>query len=114
MEKIITKRLGIPGMMISGSKSGYHRNYPDNFVIFNANVCTKEDGKIWWGDIDITLSKEKLIEIAIEINKDIYILYEQDGRFENEDKPIIDRYAVKFNLNGTYEISERLKDIYKL
>jgi len=114
MKELTIKKLGPIGAMICGSKSGYHRMYPNNFTIFNANVCTKEDGKIWYGDIDITLSKDKLHELAIEINKDIYVLYESDARFENENNPIFDRYTVVFKANGTYEINEQLQKYYKL
>lgn len=58
--------------------------YPDHEVYFNGNISTIEDGKIWWGDIDMTEDRETLGEIARELGKDLYILREMDGRFENE------------------------------
>lgn len=79
---------GLPmGRMISASKSGYRRNNPDNDVIFNANIFTKSDGKIWYGDLDITESCRTLQLVAEEIEEPLYILYESDGRFDNEDIP---------------------------
>ena len=72
------------GRMISYSKSGYRQKYPDNEVYFNANIFTLEEGKIWYGDLDLTLDESNLTQIANELNVDIYILSEMDGRFENE------------------------------
>jgi hypothetical protein len=72
------------GRMISGSKSFYREMNPDNVVYFNANIFTLEEGKIWYGDIDFTKDKNILTEISKEINRDLYILRELDGRFGNE------------------------------
>lgn len=94
-----------------GSKSGYSRAYPANVVVFNSNVCTK-DGKIWYGDIDITLEEETLKTLAKMIKEPIYVLYEMDGRFENEENPLIEKavYSVtpdeEFKI---YEYAERCK-----
>jgi len=71
------------GRMISGSKSGYVNKHPKNQVIFNANVFNAE-GKIWYGDLDLTLDNDKLQDVANELNFDLYVLREYDGRFENE------------------------------
>ena len=108
-----TELLGYPGRMISGSKSGYRERYPSNLVIFNANVCVNGE-KVWFGDIDVTLSKDDLIELSISLKEDVYILYEMDGRFENEENPKIDRYVVKFNPDGTYELGKYIKNYYSL
>ena len=70
--------------MVSGSKSFYRTQFPKNEVYFNCNIYTAEDGKLWWGDIDYTLDRGKLVSIATEFNKVLYILSEMDGRFENE------------------------------
>ena len=72
------------GRMISGSKSGYHSQHQANLVVFNGNIIIEKHGKIWFGDIDITLEREKLQAIANELNRDLYILREHDARFENE------------------------------
>jgi hypothetical protein len=72
------------GRMISGSKSSYRNRHPDNLVVFNANIVTKSRGKIWHGDLDITIDYEKLKEVAEKIKEDMYILYETDARFEKE------------------------------
>lgn len=80
--------LGFPGRMISGSKSGYRMRFPDNRPVFNANVCV-ESGKIWYGDLDLTLDGDKLQGLANELGERVYVLYEMDARFENEERPLL-------------------------
>jgi hypothetical protein len=75
------------GRMISGSKSGYLRNNPNNKVVFNANIFTEEKGKIWWGDLDLTLELDTLKKVAAELKTRLIVLREFDGRFGNEDRP---------------------------
>ena len=74
----------IPGRMIGGSKSAYRSKYPDNEVYFNANIFVLGEGKIWYGDIDITRDTDQLKSIATSIGKTLYIVSELNGRFENE------------------------------
>ena len=72
--------------------------FPDNEVYFNANIFVLGEGKIWYGDIDVTKEKEQLENVAREIGKDLYILREMDGRFGNEelkDSEIITRAICK-------------------
>ena len=72
------------GRMVGGSKSGYRHSHPDNVVVFNANIIIAKQDKVWYGDIDITLERDKLQAIADELHRDLYILREHDARFENE------------------------------
>lgn len=111
MEEILIKHLGYYGAMISGSKSGYMTRNPKNLAIFNANVCVGLE-KVWWGDIDITLSKDNLINLAKELNDVVFVLYEMDGRFENEDEPLINNYVIKFLPDGTFKINEKFEKYY--
>ena len=78
--------LGHCARLVSGSKSLYRSNHPDHVVIFNANVFTKEDGKIWYGDIDLTLDEQRLKRLGYELEKEVFLLQEMEGRFENEEK----------------------------
>lgn len=80
--------------MISGSKSTYRRLNPDNVVMFNANIFTEEDDKIWFGDLDITLDSDKLKSISKEIGKKLYVLNEHLGRWS----------STKIDLMGAYFI----------
>lgn len=75
------------GRLISWSKSGYKERHPDNKVIFNANIFTEKYGKVWYGDIDFTIDKQILQKVANKLKMNLYILYEYDGRFENENIP---------------------------
>lgn len=106
LEKIEAE-LGFRGIIIAGSKSGYRNRYPDNFPIFNSNLCT-ESGKVWYGDIDVTNSKDLLCKIAKDSNTDLYLLYEMDARFENEKSPILTKAAFTFHKDGTFSIREDL------
>ena len=87
--------LGPIGRLISGSKSSYCLAHPDNLVLFNANICT-DNGKVWFGDLDITKDADKLKEAAEALNCRLYVLYEGDARFSNEDKPLLEKAVVTF------------------
>jgi len=76
------------GRMIASSKSTYCKENQDNLVIFNANVLTKTHGKIWHGDLDITIDFDKLKTIADILEEDLYILMEGDARFGYENQSL--------------------------
>lgn len=78
------------GRMIGGSKSGYMAKHPHHIVVFNANICTKSQGKIWYGDLDLSLDGMWLVDYRKQVGEDLFILYEMDARFENETKPKFD------------------------
>ena len=121
LRELLNKKIGHEGKMISGSKSGYSNRNPDNLPVFNANICTIENTpvKVWHGDIDVTVSRNMLREIAIETNMDIFVLREMDARFSNEEKPLLDRFVYCAKADGTeslgtfeteyYELGETLK-----
>ena len=113
LNSMVTEKLGYAGRLISGSKSGYRDRYPDNFAIFNANLCIDE-GKVWWGDIDVKKSKEGLQEIADKFGKKLYVLYEMDGRFDNEDNPQLNRAAVVFVPGKEPQLKEEISKYYTL
>lgn len=72
------------GRMICESKSMYRDVYPDNIVVFNANIVTVTNGKVWFGDLDLTRDAEALRTVSKNIGEPLFILREMDGRFENE------------------------------
>lgn len=108
LKEATSQILGISGRMISYSKSGYRDRNPNNLVIFNANVCTKKEGKIWYGDLDITIDQKKLSQLAKEIGQDLHVLYEMDGRFENEESPKIEESVLTFSPDGSWKLGKRL------
>ena len=76
------------GRMIGSSKTGYKNEHPDDLIIFNANVLMPGHGKVWYGDLNLTEDYLVLREIAQNLNTELYVLRESDGRFGEEDKPI--------------------------
>lgn len=69
--------------MVGGSKTLYMREHPTHEVVFNSNIFSTS-GKIWWGDLDLTIDSEKLQAVCDELKVSLFVLYEMDGRFENE------------------------------
>ena len=74
--------------MIGGSKTGYSIQRPNNLIIFNANVLMSGYGKVWHGDLNLTEDYLVLKEIAKSLNTTLYVLWESDGRFGDENKPL--------------------------
>jgi hypothetical protein len=58
----ISRWLGEPGRMVGYSKTLYMDAHSDHAVVFNANVCFN-DGKVWWGDLDLTESEVDLARL---------------------------------------------------
>jgi hypothetical protein len=101
MEEIFYKE-GLPkARLIGHSKSQYREDHPDNDVMFNANIFVLGDGKVWYGDLDLTLDDNALKRVASELGKDLFILSEYAGRFENE--KLSDPEIIK---NSKYKISK--------
>ena len=90
------------GRMIGGSKSGYRNMHPDDLIIFNANVLMPGYGKVWYGDLNLTEDYLVLKEIAQNLNTELYVLREMDGRFGEEDKSL-DELIKKSVWNTTEE-----------
>ena len=82
--------------MIASSKSMYISERPNNQAVFNANVAT-DQGKIWWGDLELADDYEKLQQVANDLNCNLYILHAADYRFGKENRPFseVEKLAVK-------------------
>lgn len=76
------------GRVICAHKSTYCKEHEGELIIFNANIITKKLGKIWYGDLNITLDFDKLKSVADSMQEDLYILMEGDARFGYENRPI--------------------------
>ncbi len=87
IEDATLKRMGMWGIMLSGSKLAYSQQHPDHEVYYNANLFVEGYGKLWFGDVDLTRDADKLQALADEIGACVYILYEHDGRFDTENRP---------------------------
>lgn len=93
------------GRMIGGSKTGYMERNPNNEVVFNANIIIPSKGKVWHGDLDVTLDRENLQKVAKALEEDLYILGEHDARWGREDDPVNvlmskARYVIKYEEDG--------------
>jgi hypothetical protein len=99
------RTLGHPGQMIGGSKSRYCQAYPDRKPVFNANVCTKENGKIWYGDLDLAVEddRQNLRTLAALMQTKVYVLSEYDARFKTADQPDFSSPRAVIHLDGTID-----------
>jgi hypothetical protein len=98
--KILEITVGLPGRMMTGSKSGYCKTYPENVALFNANLIVPEgDGfsKIWHGDLDLTFDGEKILKLSEKIKLPIYVLREMDARFDTEEEPRIEKHIASYD-----------------
>ena len=96
-----------PGRMIAPSKSDYRLAYPTNVVVFNANVCTRGRGKIWHGDLDLTLDGAELSRLAVDLNEDVLVLRERDARFEHEHDPLFEQAVGRYTPDGQVMINDQ-------
>lgn len=116
MKETIVEILGWEGRMISGSKSGYMRIYPDNMVAFNANLILmgpgSDNSKIWYGDLDVTRDIDKLKQLAIALGESIIVLREMDARFENKTVPRVDNFLIRIEKDGSYSLGKMEKEYF--
>ena len=73
----IVKHLG-PDNTYYGDKKIYRNTNPDHLVVFNASIVIKNVGKIWSGDIDLTLFEENLLRASYAIRQKLYVIPQQN------------------------------------
>jgi hypothetical protein len=71
-----------------GSKLEYSNNHVDDLVVFNANILMPNIGKVLYADVNLTEDYLILQQIAQSLNTTLYVLWEMDARFGNENKPM--------------------------
>lgn len=87
------ENFGVSGRMINGSK----QSPKGHECVWNANICTKRFGKIWFGDIDLTTDKKKLTLFSEFAGEEIFVLRESDARFKNESTPKFENAVAVFS-----------------
>jgi hypothetical protein len=87
-QNILTEAKFTLGRMLCYSKSAYYHRHPDHVVLFNANIYTEDEGKVWYGDLDLTIDGDRLAMVATEAQQTLYVLREMDGRFGKEIRSI--------------------------
>lgn len=68
--------------------SPYKEAPKGHLAIWNANIVTWTHKKVWYGDLDLTKEGTELKKVATQIKEPLYILYEMDARFGEENRPI--------------------------
>ena len=107
--------LGHVGPMISPSKSGYREKNPDNIAVFNAQVCVEKGGSvevIWNGDLDVTLSRQKLRTLAADLGTNVYVMQESEG-FNSRGKINLANFVYRVTPFGK-DMLGKLYESYKL
>jgi hypothetical protein len=82
--------------LITGSKGRYRHNHPLHIAVFNANICQEVDGvevDLHKTDIDITLSLDKLKEIANKIGT-VWVCFENHTAI---DRAVVVVHPKQFN-----------------
>ena len=74
--------------ILAGEKWAYSSEHEDDLIIYNANVLMEDIGKVWYGDLNLTEDYVILKSIAESLDTTLYVLWEMDGRFGEEKKPI--------------------------
>ena len=106
-EAVILGTLGPVERLLSLSKGGYLEEHPGHAAVFNANVCLGPD-KVWWGDIDLTDEEDRLVTLAVATGETVTLLYERDGRFRNEDEPLIENAVYSVTPSGHTRLEHRI------
>lgn len=81
--------LGPVDRMLCQSKSCYRAAHRDHVILFNANLVTESRGKIWFGDLDLTIDRERLLRLADSLGEPLYVLREFDARFRAARDPAL-------------------------
>lgn len=77
--RLAAEHLGPEGICY-GTMSAYHARTPGHLTIKNANVCTREHGKVWWGDLDVTANVRELRALAQALGTTVFVIPEPFGR----------------------------------
>lgn len=113
-KRMIENILGNSGRLLHRSKGEYSFNHPDHFIIYNANIFSSEGTKLWYGDLDFTVDTTKLKHIALESNRDLYVFYESDGRFDKEFNPDFEQAVFKFDVHGGITLRQDMIDFLRV
>lgn len=106
-QEAVYELLGWPGRMISFSKSGYRERRPDHAAVFNANVCLL-DGKVWFGDLDLTVDEPRILALAERLGQVVFVLYEGDGHFRHEEQPLLKQAPYRAFPGGQAAFDQRV------
>lgn len=91
------------GRMIALSKSEYLANHNHReLVIFNAAICSKSEGRIWAGDLDLSTDVADLVTFASHRGEVLYVIRENDAI--DPKSPAFDKAVATISKDGMMEI----------
>lgn len=93
---------GSPGRMISFGKQAP----AGHLCVWNANVCTRSGGKIWFGDLDLNTDEKDLLALAAKLGEQVYVLRESDARFTTEAAPRFENAVRIYTPDGHVRLEE--------
>jgi hypothetical protein len=107
IQKIFEAHNFFDGRMIGGSKSHYRKEHEGDLIVFNANIVMSDFGKVWYGDLNLTEDYLVLREMAECLDTTLHVLWESDGRFGEENKPLNE--LIKKSVWNTDELKPTLE-----
>ena len=84
IDELMTEQKLHRSRMISGGKT----SPAGSKCVWNANLVSPTQGKVWYGDLNLTKDGDKLKEVAKAAGETLYVLREMDCRFGTENDPI--------------------------
>lgn len=99
LREALIKILGPVGLKSPKRK---YSQYNGHLLIYNSNICVKNLGKVWSGDLDFTADEGKLKKLARKLNLSFYILKELDSKFDTELNPAFEKSLIKVTPHKIY------------
>lgn len=90
-----------------GVKSTYAKSNPNNLFLFNAEIYI-DTGRIWTGDLDITVSTKQLQKLSQYLGKKLFVIRSADKGKLHLSVAVIDSNNVK--LMNAFKLSYKIQD----
>lgn len=71
--------------IFENKKESYKKLYPDHVVLLNSCVFGEKSGKLWCGDVDLTVDYDSLVSISEKLNESLYVLHNSDTQAEGDE-----------------------------
>lgn len=110
LEKAIIEVLGQKGISLQIKRR--FTKFSARLIIHRGHVVSMEHGVLWSGDIDFSHKETALKRLAKKINSNLYILNEQDVKFNN-DNPRFEHTLIKITPKKVVVSDTILKSCYR-
>ena len=98
----VFSKYGLPYGRTIGGKEGFLGTKKNNIILYNAVILSK-DGIVWMGDLDLTVDKAKIDNVAKIVNQELIV----------EDECFKTVYSTKTGLSGKYKKYEELYNSFE-